>query len=464
MEKLNLNENFISRIWENPSYYKDIRTTDGRLVEILDHGKRNMDSGPDYKNAKVNIHNVIYSGDIEIHRTMSDWKAHRHKGDGKYNKVILQVVMWADEKEKARLPKAKKSREIPTIILSEFLTSSIHNIWKEIIDTPSERFTLPCYPEGTTVDDNIKKSWVEELSIERLRYKTRRIKSRLERMVNLRTEKAKWEQMLFEFICEALGYSKNKEQFRKLSEKIDVNKVKRLKLSRMQLDALMFGTAGFMKELRYKDEYITKLKKSREEVRKKLNIESVDKSEWHFFRLRPANFPTLRLAYASALLYEMSYSDFFKEVVLSFEKDDKPAKRISEILSSIEPNPYWREHYNFGKVKKTASDVSIGKDRITNIHTNVILPMLFLYSKVFNKKELEDKVLDAYLFTKKTSGNEVTKVMERQLDFRIRSISQEQGMIQLHNFYCIKGRCNQCKIGKEVFGSKINEPLKIILY
>ena len=283
-------------------------------------------------------------------------------------------------------------------------------------------------------------------------------------MVNLRTEKAKWEQMLFEFICEALGYSKNKEQFRKLSEKIDVNKVKRLKLSRMQLDALMFGTAGFMKELRYKDEYITKLKKSREEVRKKLNIESVDKSEWHFFRLRPANFPTLRLAYASALLYEMSYSDFFKEVVLSFEKDDKPAKRISEILSSIEPNPYWREHYNFGKVKKTASDVSIGKDRITNIHTNVILPMLFLYSKVFNKKELEDKVLDAYLFTKKTSGNEVTKVMERQLDFRIRSISQEQGMIQLHNFYCIKGRCNQCKIGKEVFGSKINEPLKIILY
>lgn len=465
MEKLNLNENFISRIWENPSYYKDIRTTDGKIVEILDHGKRNRDSGPDYKGAMVNIHNVVYTGDIEIHRTMKDWKDHNHKKDGKYNKVILQVVMWADEKEKTGVPLAKKSRKIPTVILSEFLTTSIHNIWKEIIATPSESFTLPCYPEGMQVQDSIKKSWVEELSIERLRYKTRRIKSRVDSLSRMKTEKAKWEQMLFEFICEALGYSKNKEQFRRLSERIDVAKVKRLKLSPIQIDAMMYGTAGFMKKLRYKDEYITELKKAREEVRRKMKIESMDKSEWHFFRLRPPNFPTVRMAYASAILNEIAYKDFFKKIVLAFENDDKPISRLNEIFSELQPHPYWKGHYNFGKPKKEAKEGSIGKERITDIITNVILPMLFLYCKVFNKKELEDKVLNAYFFTKGITRNDITKVMEEQLDLSIKSISQEQGIIQLHNFHCIKGRCAQCKIGKEVFNKEmINEPLKIILY
>ena len=153
MEKLNINENFISRIWENPSYYENLKTTDGRTVKIIKLGKRNYDSGPDYKNAKVNIHGVIYSGDIEIHRKLDDWKAHGHKKDGKYNKVILQVAMWDDE---AALPVAKKSRKIPTIILSDFLTSSVHTIWKEIINNPSEKFKLPCYPEGMEVENSVK--------------------------------------------------------------------------------------------------------------------------------------------------------------------------------------------------------------------------------------------------------------------------------------------------------------------
>jgi hypothetical protein len=191
----------------------------------------------------------------------------------------------------------------------------------------------------------------------------------------------------------------------------------------------------------------------------------MDKSEWHFFRLRPPNFPTVRLAYASTLLYEIAYKDFFKKAVLAFENDEKPIQKMYELFSAIEPHDYWKVHYNFGKERKSLKVVSLGKDRITDIITNVILPMLFLYCKTFNRKPLEDKVLGSYFFTKRTTKNEITNVMESQLDFKIKSISQEQGIIQLHNFYCIKGRCSQCKIGKEVFDKDmINEPLKIILY
>ncbi len=462
MEKLNINENFVSRIWENPSYYDNLKTTDGRNVAVIKLGKRNYDSGPDYKNAKINIHGVIYTGDIEIHRKLEDWKAHGHKRDGKYNKVILQVSMWDDDGD---LPVAKKSRKIPTIILSKFLTSSVHSIWKDIINNPSDKFKLPCYPEGMEVESSLKNSWMEELSIERLRYKTLRLKNRLDDLSRHDKERPKWEQMLFEYICEALGYSKNKDQFLKLTRKIDVNKVKRLKLNREGTDTLMYGGAGFLKELRYKDEYISILKNNWGLLKKKFNIDPLDKSEWHFFRLRPPNFPTVRLAYASSLLYSIANEDLFKKIVLSFENEDKPVEKLFDLLSSIEVSDYWKSHYNFGKPRKTVKEDAIGKDRLNDIITNVILPVLYLYCKRYSKQELEYRILSAYFFTKKPSRNEITRVMENQLGFRIKTISQEQGMIQLHNFYCVKGKCTKCKIGKEVFKDEtLYEPLKIILY
>ena len=462
MEKLNINENFISRIWENPSYYENLKTTDGRNVEVISLGKRNYDSGPDYKDAKVNIHGVIYSGDVEIHRKLDDWQAHGHKKDGKYNKVILQVAMWDDE---ADLPVAKKSRKIPTVILSNFLTSSVHSIWKDIINNPSEKFKLPCYPEGMDVGNSIKNSLMEELSIERLRYKTLRLKNRLDELSRHSKEKPKWEQMLFEFFCEALGYSKNKEQFLKLTRRIDVNKVKRLNLIHNDIDAIMYGGAGFLKDLRFKDDYISSLKQKWETLRKKLHIDPLDKSEWHFFRLRPPNFPTVRLAYASSLLHSIANEDLFKKIVLSFEKEDKPVENLFNTLSSLNVSDYWKSHYNFGKPRKSVKEIAIGKDRLNDIITNVILPVLYLYCKRYSKQELEDRILSGYFFTKKPSRNEITRVMENQLEFRIKTISQEQGMIQLHNFYCVKGKCSNCKIGKEVFKDEmLYEPLKIILY
>jgi hypothetical protein len=465
MEKLNLNEDFICRIWENPAYYNDIRTTDDRVVQIINFGIRNFDSGPDYKNAKISIHNVIYTGDIEIHRTFKDWKDHKHKKDGKYNKVILQIVMWPDESGKITLPLAKKVREIPTVVLSEFLTSSIHTIWKDIINKPSEKFRLPCYPYGLQVPDNIKHAWIEELSVERLRYKTRRIKTAVEMLPHLKNEKLKWEQVFTEFVFEALGYSKNKEQFRLLSHKMEIAPLRKSKLTHTQLDAVLFGAAGFLKDERHKDEYIIELKNNWNKLRSRLNIDPMDRSEWHFFRLRPANFPTVRIAYASALLYEIIYGDLFKNIVLIFENEDKPIKSIIELLTSLSPLEYWNSHYNFGNERKTSRESSIGKERVIDIITNVILPLLYFYSKKFDKVVLEEKVLGSYFFTGKLTTNEITRIMSKQLGFKIKSVSQEQGIIQLHNFYCIKGKCSQCKIGKEVFEQEmIYEPLRIILY
>ena len=147
MKKLNINESFISRIWETPSYYESVLlTTESKVLEVLDYGEKNLDAGPDFKDAQIRIDGILYSGDIEIHQTFKNWKEHNHKGDNKYNRVVLQVVFWDEEEDdKKIIPKVKKAREIPTVILSKFLKQSIHSIWKEIINNMSQKINLLCY-------------------------------------------------------------------------------------------------------------------------------------------------------------------------------------------------------------------------------------------------------------------------------------------------------------------------------
>lgn len=463
MIKLNINENFISRIWENPAYYENLLlTTEGKTLEILDYGEKNSDAGPDFKNAQIRLDGILYTGDIEIHKSFSGWKEHKHKGDNKYNVVVLQVVFWDEEDEtKKIIPKVKKSRKIPTVILSKFLNQSIHSIWKEIINNPSPKFKLPCYPKNFEIDDIFKKEFIKDLSLKRLRYKTLRIKSRLDDFNELRNKKTTWEKVLFEFICEALGYSKNKAQFLKLARSLELSE---LPDDRLHIDAIMYGSSGFLHDLRFKDEYITLLKVIWNEVNNKNYREVLDKSEWNFFRLRPANFPTVRLAYASALLHSFLYKNFFKELITIFNDGNKIYQKICELFLSIEISDYWKTHYNFGKETKSKTKY-IGKERINDIISNVVIPLVYLYSVEFQINKTKEKVLSFYENLKCINTNEITRVMEAQLGFKAKTAADEQALIHLHNMLCIKGKCYECSIGEKLFeADKVSEPLRIIIY
>jgi len=466
MIKLNLNENFICRIWEESSYYSDLKETTGQKVEIINYGHKNSDAGPDYYNAKIRIGEIIYTGCIEIHKSESGWHEHKHKKDNKYNEVILQVVFYKEDfSNDSKIPVAKKSRNIPTVILSEFLTKSVHDIWKEIIDNPSESFRLPCFPKNNEVAVTIKNEWLNKLSQQRLIQKAEKIIVSLDKITDDNLKKIFWEKILFEYICEALGYSKNKVQFLKLSEKIDFKKLINLKLTKIQIDSVLFGLSGFLKDLRYKDKYIEDLKFNWNILQDKIRKDIMDKSEWNFFRLRPPNFPSIRIAYASGLLYEILNNNFLKSIVNIFEESGNVYKSLTELFKNIEVSDYWKRHYNFGKESKSET-TRIGNERIKDITTNVLLPLMYMYSEKFVMVSLKNRVEYIYKNEKqKSGGNEITRVMEKQLDVKVNSLSDEQALIQLHNFYCMKGNCSSCNIGKIVFENiSVHEPLKIILY
>ncbi|HMS35279.1 MAG TPA: DUF2851 family protein [Ignavibacteria bacterium] len=466
MKKPGLNEDFICRIWEDRSNYNDLKTLNDERVEVIEFGVKNYDAGPDYKNARVKIEGIVYAGSIEIHRTVKDWYLHNHKGDNKYNDVILHVVFYEDESEENSVhPKVKKSRSIPTVILSEHLSRSVHEIWKEIINNPSPAFKLPCYPENASVVHSVKTGWISYMGMERLKFKKDRIRSNLEVLNSDIRKKSYWEKILFRFICESLGYSKNKEQFLKLSEKIDPEYIRKRDFSLIEIESMLFGLAGFLYDLNFKDRYIFELKTHWQKINSELKKEWMDKSEWNFFRLRPPNFPTLRIAYASGVLYDIIKRNLLKDIIGIFENGNKVKRELEERFSEIHVSEYWNHHYNFGRISSRETN-SIGKERIKDIIVNVILPLVYLYSEFFDKINLKKRVVFFYNEEKqKSGGNEVIRVMEKQIDVKVRSISDEQGLIQLHNNYCVKGKCSECEIGKIVFSNeKVNEPLRIILY
>lgn len=453
MKKLDLNENFISRIWENPLYYDGLKTTDKKKIEVIDYGVRNKDSGADFKNATVKIGESILKGDIEIHRSVKDWEKHSHHTDESYKNVVLNVALWEDGIH--ALP------DVPTVILSEHLTRSIHKIWREIINNPSPQFKLPCYPDNKMIEEADKFAFIERLGNQRLLYRVDRIREKLESRSG---DSNKWEKLLFAFTCEALGFSKNKSQFLSLAQRVDFEKASTFK-DEDEFEAYLFGLGGFLESGEIADVYYERLKSIWHYMNSDGKPDMMKRHQWIFFRLRPQNFPTRRIAFASIFLRKIIREKLFSELVKISLSGNNLKKSFKKLLGSIEMSPYWMNRYTFSKPSAVEINSNLGTERIKDIIINVLLPLLYLYFSSENNMPLAEKMLDEYAQTDRASMNEVTRAMQQQLSIQIKSTLQSQGAIHLHNMYCIKGRCNECEMGSYIFvKEKNNDYLKIILY
>jgi len=475
--KLNINESFICRIWEGAGeYYSDLIADCGEKVEVIDYGKRNYDSGPDYKDAKVKIGGKTFTGDIEIHRDFKNWAEHDHPKDSRYNSVILHVVLWDSEIKTA--PKLRIKRDLPTVILANHLNNSIHNIWQDIISRPSEKFKLPCCDLNKSVDDIVIKKWFKKLAVQRLKLKSERLKERLIEIgkktfnksgENLKSKKA-WEQVFYEFIFEALGFSKNKEQMLRLSSNLNLEFIQKLtkKYDVLLIQSLLYGAAGLLFDLRHKDEYIDIIKESWKKSEDKIKIPRLNKSEWNFFRLRPQNFPTIRIAYGSQLILKILEGDLFKNIILSFQREFSVTGLYRNLQALLKPeeDKYWNVHYDFGKRSANFNKL-LGRQRINDIIINVITPVVYLYSEIFKNGMIKKNVLILYDTLKIKPENSVLNVIKEQVlisrDIQINTPSMEQAAIQLYNFYCTRERCSECEIGKLALNRK-GMDYKIIFY
>lgn len=484
-------EELIYKIWEEKQFDKILRTSDGIEIEVLDSGSRNSDkAGPDFHNARARIGNITFTGDVEIDLFYSDWRSHGHHLNQRYNKTILHITL--DDNSHAGYVITQSGRHVPSISLNKYLSQSLKQIiLKEIAELSEDEFKMPCVELVDEVDNELKQKFIKQLGLIRYRKKCDRFLNRLKELIVLNEvriseprinhdfhkeiserkfhstdfENAEiWQQLLYEEIFEALGYSKNKDIMMKLSHAIDINFFRKISSENFidGAESALFFVSGLIPPLNKMEdeqttEYVRKLYENWDKIKSFYDGEYFNKTNWHFFKLRPQNFPTVRLAAGARLLERILHKNLFSRIINSITTIKYFPKLISKLRDYliVKGDGYWAKHYNFGKEVRSEIKYFIGLGRADETIVNIILPILTIYFEVFDKRKLAEKVLALYVqFSQKESNHlvdEVSKVLNLS-DKKLQSVYY-QGMIELFRNYCIKQNCLECEIGKQAFAT-----------
>ncbi|MBI4546612.1 MAG: DUF2851 family protein [Ignavibacteriae bacterium] len=494
-------ERFLRQLWKHQHFATaQLRTTDERSVEVVSPGKLNRDGGPDFRDAQIRIGGILYRGDVELHQTYEEWTEHTHQEDPKYNSVILHVVLRGKVGEAS--PTTRSKRTIPVLALDQYLTAPFRSTWESmILSERAERLsTIKCFSLNDDVEAALIQRWLKKVAIERIELKVRRFEERLKELVEEQrltvkepparydeipfglnpedlppptptytqhdfSKRQLWEQLLYEGIMEALGYSKNQHPFLKLARNLRLqflsDTVTATEDKTSHYEAIFFGVAGLPPSgnLLHSDgkQYAAQLKKVWKTYRQYYRAEVLNEAEWQFFRLRPENFPTVRLAGAARLIDKLLQKNSFKSIIQTVKDQNKKNREKFQTLESyfiISADRFWATHYNFGEQAKIKLTTLIGKARAHDIIVNVIIPICFLYARIFKDKEVRQGTLKIFEQCPSLSDNVVTRTIDKQLikgKFKFESAILQQGALQLYKFYCVEERCSECAVGRVVF-------------
>ncbi len=485
----NIAEELIYKIWEERRFDQSLTTADGLAIEILDPGVRNTDqAGPDYHHARIRIGNITFAGDVEIDRFHSDWKAHGHHLNQRYNKIILHAVLSNNSSYPYVV--TADGRKVPTLELDKFLNSSIkENLIKDLSESKSDKdIKMPCSELNHNMERREKLRFIKNLGLIRFRKKCERNLERLKELIILDENKISepklyhnfqkeistrqfnnndfnksdlWLQLLYEQVFEALGYSNNKDIMLKLSRAVDIKFLKKIdQLNTLKLESIYLNVSGLIPEVtEINDEetsaYLRKCLDLWSEIKDKYDSQTFNKTQWHFFKLRPQNFPTVRIAAGARFVEKLINRDKFNHLANHFSEKIEIQKLISRLRNDIvtKGEGYWVDHFNFNKPAKSRLNYFIGIGRADEIIVNILLPIYSIYFELQDKKPLAQKVLELYLNYYQKEGNHLVDQVNDVLGFKnekFRSVYY-QGMIDLFRNYCIKKKCLECEIGKKVF-------------
>ena len=420
-----MQEDFLHYIWR----YKKINifnlvTTNNQSVEILSVGQHNINSGPDFFNAKLRIDNQLWAGNVEIHINSSDWYHHNHERDKAYDNVILHVV-WNDDAEIFR----KDNSKIPALEIKDLVLPQTFSNYKKLFS--QNRKWINCENNILDVDSFTLANWLERLYFERLERKTNEINTLLE------TSKNNWEAVLFILMAKNFGLKLNGESFLSISNSIDFSIIKKIENNRTSLEALFFGQANLL-NTETQDSYSEELIKEYNFLSNKFNFSNQGVLPLQFFRLRPINFPTIRLSQLAGLYFK--YHNLFSLII--------KVNSINEIykIFNVKASEYWDTHYTFGRMSKKSSK-KLSKPFIDLLIINTLIPLIFAYANIQGKNENE-KIIHLIQEIKPENNS----IIKKFKDFKISSKSalESQALIQLKTEYCSKNKCLQCAIGSEL--------------
>ncbi len=418
-----MTEQFLFYIWQYRLFdQQNLRTTTGETIQVLKPGELNSNAGPDFTNALIKIGDTTWAGNVEIHINASDWDAHKHSGNSNYDTIILHLVLDSD-----RIIHRKDGEAIPTLELKQKLNWGVYENYTSLLKS---RQWIPCGADIARVPDLNRNLWLERLLIERMERKATEIAAYL-LLNNNNLEEAFYFQLAKNF-----GFKVNSLPFEMLAKSTPLQVIAKHRSSLFQLEALLFGQAGLLDD-EAEDDYTEQLQTEYHFLKSKFNLSPIPGHLWKFLRLRPVNFPSVRIAQFAALVHQSN-------ALLS--KISEAAKMEDlEDLFNVSTSPYWETHYRFGKPSQQRKK-TLGKMAFENIVINSVVSMMFLLSKHRNDESYAER---AMLFLEKISAENNTILSGfDSLGINAGNAAQGQSLIELKNNYCSKKLCLECGIGK----------------
>ncbi len=426
-----MTEEFLHYIWKFRSFnQQNLETTEGEPLEILRPGEGNTDAGPDFFNARIRIGKTMWAGNVEIHICSSDWFKHRHPSDKAYSNIILHVVHEAD------VPiRNKEGRLIPTLELTGRIEAAQY---KKYLDFQSSNTWNACGTQAGEADRITLESWMERLLVERLERKSNRILSSLELNLN------NWEESFYLQLARNFGFRINAIPFELLAKSLPLTLLYRYADNLFILEALFFGQAGML-DKQLKEPYAQRLQAEYQFLARKHRLMSMDGSLWKFLRLRPLNFPTVRIAQFAMLFHHTS--PFFSRVL------DAPHLEGLKGLFSSGVSEFWKSHYSFESESPTSLK-HIGVESIENIIINTVAPFLFVYGREKGEFHAGNYALDL-LSRVKPENNQVMRSWHA-VGLNATDGGRSQALYELRESYCVSKRCLDCAIGRDLLKKEMD--------
>lgn len=422
-----MKEDFLHFIWKYKLYDQNsLLTTEGEKLEIINHGTYNTNAGPDFFDARIKINDTLWAGNVEMHIHASDWNKHGHQKDDTYRNTILHVVKEED---------LKINNNTATLILKwpRWLESNYDSIIQS-------NEWVGCASRIYQIDPFRIKFFLNGILIERLREKIGIIEAVLSET------NQDWSETFYRILSRNFGLKENELPFEMLARSLPQVILARHHDSLFQIEALLFGQAGLLGEELFADEYYLNLRNEYRFLAGKYGLHPIAGYLWKFMRMHPGNFPTLRLAQLSKLIFESH--NLFSVVI-----ENKTLPELQKVFD-LEASPYWDTHYNFNKASPERKK-SFGTEKFNLVLINVIVPFYFLYGENRNINLLKDRALEILEQLPPEKNSIIKKWSEAGICAE--NGLESQALLQLQRKYCEPRKCLDCTIGHKIIS---HQPLE----
>lgn len=428
-----MQEDFLHHVWQYQKFQhkETLKTNQGEKLQILSVGQHNKhQSGPDFFNARIKIGKQTWAGNIEIHLKSSDWYAHQHENDSAYDNVILHVV-WDDDVEIYR----KDNTIIPSLSLKNKIDAEVFKRYEQLLKVKPQQ--INCEKSFASFDNFVLQNWLERVYIERLERKSDLILKLLNQSQN------NWEAVLFQLLSKNFGLNVNGSAFLELSKTIPYKIIAKHSQKVEDLEALLLGQSSLL-SIETEDQYVKKLQERYQYLKHKYELQQA-KEQPKFFRLRPDNFPSLRLAELAAVYHQQP--QLFQNLIAAKSKND-----IYKLFE-VELPEFWKTHFSLTKQSKPKLK-RLSQNFMNLLIINTIIPLKFCHQKQTNNEIPNDELFEL-ISSLKPERNRKVDVFENLRPKTNQNALHSQALLQLKTEYCDKNYCLKCHLGKRILNQSI---------